>query len=67
MKLSKDDIRCELIKYLQIYGVKQNHISDLTGLSDTTISLFLKGQRELSPSKLEIIYSIINEQLSQDT
>lgn len=66
MQLSKDDIRCELNKYLQIHGVKQNHISAITGLSDTTISLFLKGERELSPAKLEIICSIISEQTNPE-
>lgn len=61
MELSNENIKYELSKYLKTYGVKQNHISDLTGLSDTTICLFLRGQRELSSSKLEKIFSIINE------
>jgi transcriptional regulator with XRE-family HTH domain len=64
MEFSNEKIKHELAKYLEKYGVKQNHISELTGLSDTTISLFLKGQRELSLSKLEKISSILerNEQ-----
>jgi transcriptional regulator with XRE-family HTH domain len=65
MELSNENVKYELNKYLQTYGVKQNHISDLTGLSDTTISLFLRGQGELSSSKLEKIYFIINEHQSK--
>lgn len=61
MNLSNEKIRYELSNYLQIHGVKQNHISDLTGLSDTTVCLFLKGQRVLSSFKLEVIQSIIND------
>lgn len=61
MELSNEKIKYELSNYLQLYGVKQNHISNLTGLSDTTVCLFLKGQRVLSPSKLEMIHSIIND------
>ena len=65
MQLSNEKIKHELNEYLQLYGVKQNHISDLTGLSDTSICLFLRGQRELSLSKLKIIHSIINEQITK--
>ena len=59
MELSNENVKYELDEYLKKYGVKHTHIADMTGLSDTTICLFLKGQRQLSLHKLDIINKII--------
>lgn len=59
MILSNEYVRKKLEDYIEGLGVTQRHISKKVGLSDTTISLFLKGQRELSDEKLETIYSIV--------
>lgn len=62
MNLNNENVREELIKYLKQQGVKAKHISKLVDLSETTLSLFKNGQRELSQVKLQMIYSIINKE-----
>jgi len=63
MELSNEKTRCELDEYLKNYGVKHTYIAELTGLSDTTICLFLQGQRCLSLPKLEVIYKVIHDRI----
>lgn len=62
MKLSNEKIRKELIEFLEEKGVKNRFIAKKINASDTTISLFLKGQRKLSTSKLELLYKLIHNE-----
>lgn len=58
--LSNENIREELEEYINERGVKKTHIARAIDVSPNTVGLFLKGLRELSQPKLEIIYNIIN-------
>lgn len=60
-KLQNSYVREALLTYLHEYGVTQKHIAKKVGLSETTISIFLKGDRVLTPEKLERIQEIINK------
>ena len=62
--LSNQLIREQLSEYLRQHGVKHKHIAKHAGLSDTTICLFLQGQRELPEEKLRTIQSLIKNGLN---
>lgn len=58
--LSCEDVSKRLNEFLKEYGVKNKHIAEKAGLSETTICLFRKGERELSQDKLRIINALID-------
>ena len=60
MTLTNESIRQELKKFLKEYGIKNNYIAKKINMSNSTVSLWLKGERELSPDRLEIIVNIMN-------
>ncbi|HEY5588429.1 MAG TPA: hypothetical protein VIK86_05670 [Candidatus Paceibacterota bacterium] len=60
MELTNTNIKEELQQYLTENGVKNIWICKKLNLSPTTISLFLKGKRELLPYHLEEISLIIH-------
>lgn len=49
--LSNQLIREQLSEYLRQHGVKHKHIAKHAGLSDTTICLFLQGQKRIAGRK----------------
>lgn len=58
--LNNDDIKNNLKTYLTKNGIKQRFIARKLNLSDTTISLFIKGKIELSQNKLNLINNIVH-------
>lgn len=61
LNISNENVREELIEYLKQEGVKAKHICKLVNLSETTLSLFKNGQRELSVETLSKLLSAIKK------
>jgi len=53
--LSNQECRKILTEYIRNKGVKQKYLAKKIGVSETTLSLFLRNLRELSQHKLNII------------
>jgi predicted transcriptional regulator len=61
MSVSENErIRGLLAEHLSKLGVKQSHISEITGISRTSICLFLSNKRRLAPKVLEKIENAIS-------
>jgi transposase len=56
-----EKVRAALEEHLEINGVKNKQVQKITGLSCTTVSLFLQGRREIVPEKLDVIRKWINQ------
>lgn len=65
-KITNTNIRRLLKKYIQEQDIKKHRYARLCGISDCMISLFLKGERELSKQNLMIIYQDINKEKSNE-
>ncbi|MCB2297062.1 helix-turn-helix domain-containing protein [Clostridium tagluense] len=57
--MSQDEVRIELKNFLLDKGVKNKKVAESVGLSDNTISMFLREKRELSHRKLELIHQYV--------
>jgi len=55
LMLSNETVKDKLLVYIKEYGVMQSHIAKICKCSSPSISLFLKGMRDLSQDKLAII------------
>lgn len=62
MEINNDFVMNELKSYLKNKGIKNKHVAEKVGLSNTSISLFLQGKRELARSKLQKIYELMIEE-----
>lgn len=60
-ELTNDFVREELQEYLLNKGVKQTFIALHTGLSDCSVSKFLRKERQLNNIYLKKIYELISE------
>ena len=56
-----ETIRQELKEFLNEYGIKNRYIAKKLNMSDSTVSLWLKGERELSPDRLKILYDLMQK------
>jgi len=54
-----EQLRQDLIAFIEAKQVKQKLFCKLTGLSGCSISLFISSKRLLVPDKIEIIKNII--------
>jgi plasmid maintenance system antidote protein VapI len=54
-------LRDKTEKYLEKYGTPKKFLAAKIGVTGTTISLFLKGERELSDAKEKLLRAIIEE------
>ncbi len=57
--LKQDTIRKDLKQYLEDNGIKNKFIAKQINLSESMISYFLNGKKELSSNKLILISDII--------
>ena len=62
LELSNESIRKELIEFLKKNGIKNRFIAKKIDVSDTTISLFINGKRELSTKKLQALNELIHNE-----
>lgn len=60
-KISNDVVRSKLLSYVEEFGVTQRHIAKKAGLSDPTMSFFIRGTRDLSEDRLKVIWGIVNK------
>lgn len=60
MEINNELIRTELKKYLDDRGTKARWVANKVSLSDTSISLFLSNERNLTEEYLIKIYNLIN-------
>lgn len=56
-----EEVRTELREYLEKHGVMQKFVSEKTGLSKTSISMFLNNQRNLTEDHLKKIIDLISK------
>lgn len=61
IELTNGFVREKLNEYLSTKGVKQTFIATYSGLSNCSISKFLRGDRELSQVYLKKIYDLITK------
>lgn len=57
--LKNEDIREQLKNYLEKNMIKNRWVVKMTGLSDTSVSLFLSNQRDLKQEYLKMIYELL--------
>lgn len=58
-----EELRVQLLDYINSKGTKQNFISKKINLSNASLSLFLSKRRILVPEKQELIRQFINGEL----